>query len=276
MLSSVVEVSIIATTTQALVTGVFFATFLVCLRWLVFSDDGRTLRKGVHWPSLIITIIFSAFAVTDFSLVLQTTLLVSEGYSGVLHIPRVINYFIEMLTPIIIDGVLIFRCWVIYDRLWRVALLPLLLMLYNISSLLEVTYLNATVHGSLIDRRDIFELGQFFASSTVINIYATFAIILKIWRNTLSPCLARFVIRVIVESGLLYTLTNIATFCAMIFSPDSVLWITHAISFPTSLIAYNLILIRVAQNRATPKPELPTFISESTIERAIPSEKVAS
>lgn len=54
-------------------------------------------------------------------------------------------------------------------------------------------------------------------------------------------------------------------------------------SFPTSLIAYNLILIRVAQNRtALREPELPTFISKSKIERVTPkipqrgSEMVAS
>jgi hypothetical protein len=42
-------------------------------------------------------------------------------------------------------------------------------------------------------------------------------------------------------------------------------------SFPTAGIAYNLILIRVAKNRANPEPELPTFIGDSTIERAIPA-----
>ena len=37
-------------------------------------------------------------------------------------------------------------------------------------------------------------------------------------------------------------------------------------------IAFNLILIRVAQNRANPEAELPTsFIGDSTIERAIPA-----
>jgi hypothetical protein len=47
-------------------------------------------------------------------------------------------------------------------------------------------------------------------------------------------------------------------------------------------IAFNLMLIRVAQNRANPEPEVPTFIGDSTIERAIPaaprrnSETVAS
>ena len=40
-------------------------------------------------------------------------------------------------------------------------------------------------------------------------------------------------------------------------------------NFRTAGIAFNLILIRVAQNRACAEPELPTFIGDSTIERAI-------
>ena len=55
------------------------------------------------------------------------------------------------------------------------------------------------------------------------------AIILRICRNAISRPLACFAIRVITESGLLYTLMTMATFCAMIVSPDSGLWITHAI-----------------------------------------------
>ena len=42
-------------------------------------------------------------------------------------------------------------------------------------------------------------------------------------------------------------------------------------NFPTAGIAFNLILIRVAQNRASPEPELPTFIGDSTIERVSPA-----
>jgi hypothetical protein len=39
----------------------------------------------------------------------------------------------------------------------------------------------------------------------------------------------------------------------------------------TAGITFNLILIRVAQNRANPEAELPTFIGDSTIERVIPA-----
>jgi hypothetical protein len=48
------------------------------------------------------------------------------------------------------------------------------------------------------------------------------AIILHIWRNCrLSRRLARFTIRVIAESGLLYTLTSVAAFGAVFISTEA-------------------------------------------------------
>ncbi|KAF8342392.1 hypothetical protein F5887DRAFT_1076188 [Amanita rubescens] len=269
---SFVEVYIVAVILQALLTGAYFATFLMCLRWLVFSDDGVTLRKGINWPLLSIAIIFFTFSVVDLGISAQTMLLISEDRSGKAN-RAVIAYFIEMLTPIITDGVLIFRCWIVYNRSWRIAVLPLLLLLYNISSLLMMAYWTSPSSGvaspSFLNR----QLGiqeSYYASTIVINIYATSAIILKIWRNSFSRRLSQFAIRIITESGLLYTFTTIATFCVLFLNHDTAFVVTSAINFPTALIAYNLILIRVAQNRASQEPELPTFIGNSTIERVVP------
>jgi hypothetical protein len=79
---SFVQVSIIAVTLQSLLTGAYFASFLMCLRWLVFSDDGGTLRKGINWPLLSIAIILFTFSVVDLGFSVQTMLLISENRSG--------------------------------------------------------------------------------------------------------------------------------------------------------------------------------------------------
>ena len=42
-------------------------------------------------------------------------------------------------------------------------------------------------------------------------------------------------------------------------------------TFPAAGIAFNLIWIRVAQNRANPESELPEFIGDSTTESVIPA-----
>jgi hypothetical protein len=82
MLSNL-QAFIIATTLQALLTGVYFALFLLCLRWLIFSDDGGTLRKDVHRSFLIITVILFAFSVTALGLCMQRALFNSQGVSTI-------------------------------------------------------------------------------------------------------------------------------------------------------------------------------------------------
>jgi hypothetical protein len=93
------EAWIIAITLQAVLTGIYFASFLLCLRWLIFSDDGGTLRnlRAVHWPFLIITLILFAFLVTDLGLSLQITFLASQGAS--ISSPRVCNRVITVSNP---------------------------------------------------------------------------------------------------------------------------------------------------------------------------------
>ena len=80
------EEYILAIIAQAFVTGTYFATFLLCLRWLLFSDDGGSLRKGINRPFLIITVILFAFSATDFSLSLRSTLLATEGANTALYL----------------------------------------------------------------------------------------------------------------------------------------------------------------------------------------------
>ena len=81
MLSDI-EATIVAMTLQALITGVYLASFLLCMRWLVFSDDGGTQRKPINWPFLTITVIIFAFLLTSFGLSLQRALLFSQGASS--------------------------------------------------------------------------------------------------------------------------------------------------------------------------------------------------
>ena len=68
---STIQIYLIATTLQALLTGTHFATFLLCLRWLIFSDDGGTLCKPINQPFLIITAILFALSVITLGLCLQ-------------------------------------------------------------------------------------------------------------------------------------------------------------------------------------------------------------
>ena len=69
------EVAVIATTIQAILFGLYITTFLLCLRWLVYEDDGWVIRKDIKWPMLTVTVILFVFSVIELTLSLEFTLL---------------------------------------------------------------------------------------------------------------------------------------------------------------------------------------------------------
>ncbi|PFH47645.1 hypothetical protein AMATHDRAFT_6561 [Amanita thiersii Skay4041] len=90
------------------------------------------------------------------------------------------------------------------------------------------------------------------------------AIIYRIWSASrqstgMSGYNLRLTIRIIAESGFIYTVTNIATLISLVVSSEPVYneiaiivsEVFSAINYPVAGIAFNLILIRVAQQRAS-------------------------
>ncbi|PFH47137.1 hypothetical protein AMATHDRAFT_68350 [Amanita thiersii Skay4041] len=197
-----------------------------------------------------------------------------QEYIGTAICLRLILGPIETLTVLLADSVLIYRCWVVYSRNWRVIVLPISLWVayvgfsglflytsaYKTLSEVPVPYTISRLYQAAIAACYICTIG--------INTYCTSFIIHRIWRVTrlttgaASPTSVSFTIQVIAESGLLYTITSIlgliagmaslgvkntaSRFAAAIFS---------AINYNMTGIAFNLLLIRVAQKRTSSSPE---------------------
>jgi len=73
------EAAMIAATVEAILTGAQFATFLFCLRWHIYSDDGWSIRKRIRWPMLIITLLIMVFSIVGLSGSVQTILVCLKG-----------------------------------------------------------------------------------------------------------------------------------------------------------------------------------------------------
>ncbi|KAF8330669.1 hypothetical protein F5887DRAFT_1081511 [Amanita rubescens] len=269
-MSSLNNTDIITTSTQGLLTGVYFASFLLCIRWLAFSDDGGGVRKGINWPLLTATIVLFGFAVTDLGLSLQETLLASEGLSNQLY--PIMSKFIELFLPTITEGFLIFRCWGIYNRSWRITVFPLLLLVFNISSSPVITfYISRTSTVRILNV--LYGLqGAYSASTSILNIYVTTVIICKI-RKSLSRPISSFTISIIAESGLLFTLTSVGVLSVVFLNVPGAYPIANAINFPVSGVAYNLVLIREAQNRVKQEEDRVSSLAfgNSTVQRTVPT-----
>ena len=62
----------IATITQALLYGLYIATLVHCLRWLLFSDEENwSLRKDVNWRMLIIAVVIFLLSTASLVTALQ-------------------------------------------------------------------------------------------------------------------------------------------------------------------------------------------------------------
>ncbi|PFH47648.1 hypothetical protein AMATHDRAFT_42804 [Amanita thiersii Skay4041] len=280
----------------AVLTGLYIATFLHCIRWLVFNDDELTLRKRFSRLMLIATCLI--FTLTIANLVLSILIplallrnemqlfmvfLVSSVCAPFLSPPLIEFQFsllkapIEALTSILADVILIYRCWVVYNRNWRVICFPIFMLLaytcfavvFNYYSVTILVYSEVTMGSIKVYRAGIVAA---YTCTIVLNIYTTSSIILRIWKvakESLGRHTRRglhFTIHVIADSGLLYTLSSIIGIITWLYTLKNtgaaaqlIAAIFSSINYAMVGIAFNLILIRVASQRAS---------SDSTIDSA--------
>ncbi|KIL59871.1 hypothetical protein M378DRAFT_964363 [Amanita muscaria Koide BX008] len=195
------DASTIATTVHAVFFGVYIATFFQCLRWLIFVDEGWTKRNDIKWTILIVTLMIFALSTADLSICLWGTLLsVTETFNS----SSVFQLVVESITTIIIDGILIFRCWIVCNKSWRVVSGLLFLLLCNIACLAVMTYWASLqfaaqkkqFHVQIVRLHEVF-----LVCNIIIDVYATSAIILQIRQTCFSRHLLHFATRIVAESG---------------------------------------------------------------------------
>ncbi|PFH45624.1 hypothetical protein AMATHDRAFT_51559 [Amanita thiersii Skay4041] len=132
---------------------------------------------------------------------------------------------VESAMALLADSVLIYRCWIVYGRSWLVASPLIIFWMGGVASVLfhfvipllarDPTQTQAQV--DMLSNQGNNDQAGFFACTIAINIFATTAIIVRIWqvvKQNLSPRPSHsllLTIRVIADSGLLYTLTTISS-----------------------------------------------------------------
>jgi len=241
---------------QAMLSGLYTATFVLCLRWLVFTDEGWKLRsrKQINWPMLILAVLVFGLATVDLLLSCRTAL--ASVTSDPLIVTRltVVVVGIEVTTMLITDAVLILRCWVIYGKSWRIICLPLVLWSFMITGMILFIYWNATAtKGAAMDEMTKPFLTAVLACNFANNSYVTFALTYRILRMAAEHKMYLYkTCRVFAESGILYSMTSLALFVSMASwkGQGRVALLCDAVNFSTAGIAFNLILIRAARYRA--------------------------
>jgi hypothetical protein len=67
--------SVAVSFTGGLAFGLYFATLLACLRWLLFADEGWKFKPSIRWGIVVITFLIFASNVVYLSMNLYGTML---------------------------------------------------------------------------------------------------------------------------------------------------------------------------------------------------------
>lgn len=70
--------SVAVSFTGALAFGLYFATLLACLRWLLFASEGWRIKPSIRWGTVVITLLIFASNVVYLSMSLHGTMLTAQ------------------------------------------------------------------------------------------------------------------------------------------------------------------------------------------------------
>jgi len=259
---------------HGLLFGLNIVTFGLSCRWLLFTDEGWKLRKRFHWLLLIITILLGAFSVADATVDLRVISMqmyfIDAGHRPVEWVPPFWNGIVRCMIAdtiaLLADIVLMNRLWVVYDRSKLVMIFPIILWLGGVvcailQIFLQTVHMNNPNFGPYqwaavnMNVGPGIALTPLWASTTALNAYCTGLLIWRIWKvtrkgdSTFTKRL-QFLIRILMESGILYLSVGLGHLFAWFGRNSFAISLLGTMNSATIPIAFNLVVIRTAQNRA--------------------------
>ncbi|KAF9548960.1 hypothetical protein CPC08DRAFT_823485 [Agrocybe pediades] len=250
--------------------GLHFTTYGFCTKSLLFSRR----RNGRNWAWFALSSLL--FVNGTFDLVLYFHQVVrafvySAGAGGPdavfyaigdwENISKTVSVIVQTMTG---DAMLIYRCWIVYNKSWRAISIPALLWVGCIGATIWAIWGDAKVRTNalLTSKENRPTALVFWALTNGLNVVATALLIFRIWQvdrmnqdftfrsnNTMnSRRILRQVMRIIIESGLLYSTASFLNLVTLICKSSGV-YVTTAIETHLAAIAFNLILIRVSRLR---------------------------
>ncbi|GLB42370.1 hypothetical protein LshimejAT787_1103850 [Lyophyllum shimeji] len=271
---------LVAVFVECIFYGLYLVTFAVSLKCILWSSPERTLasRLASNWSMFTVVMLMFNFLTLNLALGLVRLLqgLVYHSHTAGGSIAELGQDWVNIVKPLTVhlqtitaDMVLIYRCWIMCDKRRRMVLLPILLWLGGVGvTALSMYQQGVLTFGSRVNGGAISHVYiSFWSSTIVLNLYATTLIVLRIWRavnqtakaQRLSPLFSsqsqtrvQLVMRIVIESALVYTIMSFIVFINQLTGSTSV-YITTAAEIQLSGIAFNLILIRAkhASDHAT-------------------------
>ncbi|KAF9004290.1 hypothetical protein BDQ17DRAFT_1424729 [Cyathus striatus] len=264
--------------------GLYLATFLHALRWLLYADSGWKLRsrKATNWIMVLATTALFGCALVNLSIALhglETTLkglekvtshTVARGVSRPFTRPTVVAVITcttANVSVLIADCIMIHRCFAVWGGSRRLIVFPSLLWIGGVVCTILQAYVQIVQHRLVTSAWQPVNmtvgpgtiLTPFWGSTIVLNAYCTSLIVYRIWSVTRisesSSSSLLFVMRVVVESGFLYLAIAVAHFVTWWTPSNFAIVIVSYINIPIIGITFNLISIRTAKFKAQGQKE---------------------
>ncbi|KAG1820617.1 hypothetical protein EV424DRAFT_1512077 [Suillus variegatus] len=181
----------------------------------------------------------------------------SEYFADVSQKTYVIKHLIYVLQTLLADGVVIYRCYVVWQSVWIVVLPIILWCSVAVTGVIAIYSVSQASTGDGIFVKALAQwVTAFFASTIATNLLSSGLLAYRIWiiqrgvsgvnntsRNTVMP-----VVRVLVDAAILYSaalLTALILFVSGNNGQDAVV----DMAMPIMSIAFYMVLIRIALNK---------------------------
>ncbi|KAF5314414.1 hypothetical protein D9619_011836 [Psilocybe cf. subviscida] len=186
---------------SALCGGVYISTLLLSVRWLVFKDEGWSIRQRISKGFLAATLALAVFSTVHTVLAVTTSIAKIRETESPTHSTKpdekvpwesVVMCTVVNASVLMVDGFLIYRCWAVSSYRKRKILFPVLFWIGGlVCTILQLywqvvqtahvtdawTPVNMTIGPGTV-------LTPFWGCTIVVNIYATGVIVYHIWINT--------------------------------------------------------------------------------------------
>lgn len=262
------EAQIISTWMGAVTFGIMLVTFFICIRTLLSSDSA--LSRISFRVLLGVSIAMAILDGLDKSLQLRHILdafVYYKGPGGPLGLLNDTRNWVNFTKTVVYvvqtwlgDGVLVYRCCIVYDKRWYGTIPPLILFMSSLAmGSLMIFFTEAEGRGPITGAKLKPIILSFLSLSLAQNVVITVAIALRIYlmqrrmagsiTSTTALNRVKRAVIIIVESGAIYS-GSMFILVGSFVSNDVTDYAWSGVASSVIPIAFNLIIIRVHKGRA--------------------------
>lgn len=278
----VTEAQIVGLFMESVFYGIYLITFFSCISVLLVKEGRMKPWSSINKTMVVAALLMLLFGSLDVAFGLRHNLdaFVYQFAKGVqpkdefakiskwVNVMKFANYSAQTFIG---DGILLFRCFIIYNRRWWVVAFPVLMWLATAATSGVTVYIEATIGSGNLNQS---QFEPFITSTLVLtlatNLITTSLIVYRIYRiqshtahhSTFSSYHSRpytRLIRTLVECGAMYTLSIVILFACYLADSNAILGVSNSVVQIIG-ITFNLLILNIDRGTAT-KPLATTSVN---------------